>query len=214
MNPARILFVFATRAEADPLMAAGGEAALATSTAAHFHAYGRTTDWLVTGMGPEAAARSVRAALVRERPAMVINAGIAGALHPGFGIGDVVEVAAAAHAQVEHPGHREFLALSASRPDWWPRDLRRGRLLTRATPLFDPEEASRLATRADLVDMEGAAVAEVCAEAEIPCLLIKAVSDFADDRATLLSNLAGASHALAQVLRAAFGQASLSGVMP
>ncbi len=208
------LFVFATRAEAEPLLAALGDSFVLASNDRPVFRYGKTARVLVTGMGPDAAAHGVREEFARARPAVVINAGIAGALHTGFGLGDLVEVEAVAHATPGFDENLDFVALPSLRPGWWPRDLRRGRLLTRTTPLFDVEEAARLATHADLVDMEGAAIAHACAAAGIPCALIKAVSDFADDRATLLSNLAGASHALAQVLHTAFAPASLSGVMP
>lgn len=214
MKPARILLIFATQAEADPLLAAMGDVVTREGDTTHLHSDGHATRLRVTGMGPAAAAHIVRAELARERPAVVINAGIAGALHSGFGLGEVVEVEAAAHAMPGDTENLAFMALPALRPAGWPKDLRRGRLITRPTPLFDVVEATRLATRADLVDMEGAAIVQACADADVPCVLLKAVSDFADDRATLLSNLARASQALAQVLQTTLRPSSLSGVMP
>ena len=205
MNAAHTLFVFATRAEADPLLATFGDIVCSQSNESHLFRCGSAARLLLTGMGPDAAGRVLREELARVRPAAVVNAGIAGALHAGFGLGDLVDVEATAHAAPGAAANFDFLALVGQRPAWWPRDLRRGRLLTRTQPLFDANEAAQLAASADLVDMEGAAIAQACADAGIPCAVIKAVSDFADDRATLLSNLAGASHALAQVLRTAFG---------
>lgn len=208
----RVLFVFATEAEAAPLLDSLGF--LAREVGPHrLHALGATAHLLVTGMGPDAAARSLGATLRHHAPDLVINAGIAGALRPGFGVGEMIDVVGAAHALEDIHAPLDFRSVSSRRPGWWPQGLRRGLLLTRKTPLFDAMEANRLAASADLVDMEGAAVLRTCADADVPCVLLKSVSDFADDRATLLANLALASAALAGVLRAAFQPVSSPGVM-
>lgn len=209
----RVLFVFATEAEAAPLLDSLGF--VARDVGPHrLRALDITAHLLVTGMGPDAAARSLEAAFRNHTPELVINAGIAGALRPGFGVGEIIDVVGAAHAREDVQTPLEFRSASSRRPGWWPQGLRRGLLLTRKTPLFDAVEANRLAASADLVDMEGAAVLQTCADADVPCVLLKSVSDFADERATLLANLARASAALAGVLRAAFQPVSSPGVMP
>jgi 4-hydroxybenzoate polyprenyltransferase len=47
-------------------------------------------------------------------------------------------------------------------------------------PVFQPERRCELSKHAELVDMEGYAVARVCEEHNIPCSLIKGVTDFGD----------------------------------
>jgi adenosylhomocysteine nucleosidase len=212
MSP-RVLFVFATEAEAAPLLDSLGFTAREEDPS-RLRALDGIAHLLVTGMGPDAAARSLDAVLRSHTPDLVVNAGIAGALRPGFGVGEMIDVMGAAHAPEDIRAPLDFHTASSRRPEWWPQRLRRGLLLTRRTPLFDPAEANRLATKAHLVDMEGAAVLQVCADRDVPCVLLKSVSDFADERATLLANLARASAALAGVLRAAFQPVSSSGVMP
>ena len=49
--------------------------------------------------------------------------------------------------------------------------------------VIDPEMRRRLASRAELVDMEGYAVAYVCQRLGVPVRLVKHVSDQADDSA-------------------------------
>jgi adenosylhomocysteine nucleosidase len=45
------------------------------------------------------------------------------------------------------------------------------------------KEELRKALNADAVEMEGAAVAQVCRELSVPCLVIRSISDTADARA-------------------------------
>jgi adenosylhomocysteine nucleosidase len=69
-----------------------------------------------------------------------------------------------------------------------PNDLRLAnrmcRILTTDRLISDPIEKKRLGERhqADVVDMESAAVAEVCARAGIPFLAVRAVSDTVETR--------------------------------
>ncbi|HSR88316.1 MAG TPA: UbiA-like polyprenyltransferase, partial [Pontiella sp.] len=54
------------------------------------------------------------------------------------------------------------------------------KLVTVDEPVFEPERKRELAKHGDLVDMEGYAVARVCEEHQVPCILIKGVTDFGD----------------------------------
>ena len=67
----------------------------------------------------------------------------------------------------------------------------------------DPATRDRLAETADLVDMEGYAVAAACRMAGVPVRLVKHVSDTADEgaRASWLDSVHHASAELAQWLR-------------
>jgi adenosylhomocysteine nucleosidase len=132
---------------------------------------------LITGIGKVAAATAVATALARrERAALVVNIGTAGALRDGLdglyvpgtvinhdlsaallrGLGVVVT------DQIELPDGDDMV------------------LATGDSFVADPDQRAALAPRADLVDMEGFAVAWACQQAGVPCRLIKYVSDNAD----------------------------------
>jgi 4-hydroxybenzoate polyprenyltransferase len=74
------------------------------------------------------------------------------------------------------------------------------RLASVTEPVFGGDPRHRLAAHADIVDMEGHAVAQAARRQGIPCYLLKGVSDLADEsgRDHLMQNLARVSEALAQ----------------
>lgn len=86
---------------------------------------------------------------------------------------------------VEHDiSTAELAAMGYHQPDEW--DLPGGDGSVLATGdmfVTDAAHRSRLAERADLVDMEGAAVVSVCVDVDVPVRLVKVVSDNADDSA-------------------------------
>jgi adenosylhomocysteine nucleosidase len=137
-------------------------------------------DVLLTGIGKVAAASTVAAALAERRPSRVLNIGTAGALRDGldgvFDIGRVLEHDvdhAALSALIGEPVSGEVVldpALSTV-------------LATGDAFVADPATRARLAERAHLVDMEGYAIARACANAGVPCELVKVVSDSADEAA-------------------------------
>jgi adenosylhomocysteine nucleosidase len=140
----------------------------------------------VVGMGA-AAEPCVRALLERERPQLVINAGICGGLHPEWPIGRVVEPSEIVDA------HGQVFQSNSDAP---------ARLLTIDHLALSRETKSELRTRfsADLVDMEAAIIAQVSTEYDVPFRVIKAISD--DAATTLPSELpAIAPHGRPHVLR-------------
>ncbi|VGO16176.1 4-hydroxybenzoate solanesyltransferase [Pontiella desulfatans] len=54
------------------------------------------------------------------------------------------------------------------------------RLVSVQEPVFEPKRKRELSKYGELVDMEGYAVARVCEEHSVPCILIKGVTDFGD----------------------------------
>ncbi len=136
---------------------------------------------VITGIGKTlAAAATARAVLQRHGQVdLVVNLGTAGALRPGLtGLhrpGTVLnhDLAAAAIRALGHDPHDELR-------------LEHGDATVLATGdvfVSDPVERDRLAARAHLVDMEGYAVAWACRQAGVPVLLLKHVSDTADESA-------------------------------
>ncbi|WP_235736073.1 nucleosidase [Nocardioides alcanivorans] len=137
---------------------------------------------VLTGIGKTAAAVAVTralAALGDLRDVVVINLGTAGALRPGV-VGLQEPVAVLNHdlsaAAIRALGHdpRERLELRAGAGPV---------LATGDVFVADPLVRDELAQRADLVDMEGYAVAYACAEFGVPVRLLKHVSDNADEGA-------------------------------
>ena len=196
--------IYATLAEAQPLIDALRARPLGERPYAAFHAPRRVRVQpvviAITGMGLAAAEAGVDEVLARERPSAVINAGIAGALHGRFSIGEVLRVDGVAESDREAVASDEFQALDVDGFAWLARAARPVRLISRRDPLFDVDVRDRLAATADLVDMEGARIARRCARAGLPCALVKAVSDHASDRATLLHHLEHGARRLAEHL--------------
>ncbi|MER5641964.1 nucleosidase [Kitasatospora sp. NPDC002227] len=130
---------------------------------------------LLTGIGKVNAASAVAAVLAQGvRPASVVNLGTAGALRPG--LGGTHEIAQVLQHDIDTP----VLHALTGRSYGAPLTLHDGPGLTLATgDLFVSDEAAkeRLARDADLVDMEGYAVATVAQRAGVPVRLVKHVSD-------------------------------------
>jgi adenosylhomocysteine nucleosidase len=123
----------------------------------------------VCGVGPASARRAAEAVTRRDPPAAVVVAGFAGALWPGLAVGDVVTAAEV----VDEAGGR-----------WRCADVGQGtaRVLTTSRLIGSPAEKRALGERhlADVVDMESAAVAQVCEARGVPFLAVRAVSDTVD----------------------------------
>lgn len=135
---------------------------------------------LLTGMGKVNAASAVSAVLAAgPRPSLLLNLGTAGALRPGWaGIHEVATV-------LQHDLDTALLRTLTGETCGAPLTLAaEGAVLaTGDTFVADDDARDRLAERADLVDMEGYAVAWAAAQAGVPCRLVKQVSDEAGDGA-------------------------------
>ena len=121
----------------------------------------------ISGMGMEAAALATRKLIEEQGVKRVVNAGICGALDDTLVRGSVFFVS---EVLSEDAGDRVSLPQT---PD-------AKRLVTVAKPVFQTERKQKLSTMADLVDMEGFAVARLCQDHDIPCILIKGITDFGD----------------------------------
>ncbi|QBJ95210.1 nucleosidase [Rhodococcus sp. ABRD24] len=139
-------------------------------------------DVVVTGIGKVAAAVAVTRALASypaDRLPLVVNIGTAGALHThhtGLYLPSAVvnhDISSTVLRSLGYPV-RDVIELD---------DGDGSVLATGDSFISDAEVRDALATRADLVDMEGFAVAFACAELGARCRLAKHVSDQADDSA-------------------------------
>ncbi|MFT4263335.1 MAG: nucleosidase [Nocardioides sp.] len=135
-----------------------------------------TARLLITGVGKVPAAASVAAFLAAD-PGIteVVNIGSAGALH------DHLEGLHVVGSVLNHDLSADALRAFGYDPQEW---LRVGespiRLATGDLFVSDPLVRARLAELADLVDMEGYAVAWAARRAGVPATLVKHVSDQAD----------------------------------
>ncbi|MDO4569408.1 MAG: hypothetical protein Q4D38_03385 [Planctomycetia bacterium] len=136
-----------------------------------------------SGTGYENAARAAFGACRAHRPRCVISAGLAGALAPGWRIGDIF-----CPAEVLSGERRIPISWRVTK-DLLPQEFRaraqlEGALLTSSNLVCTPREKADLyaQTGARGVDMETFATAEVCKELNLPFLSLRAISDTAEDR--------------------------------
>ncbi len=162
-------------------------------------AYLDGVDVLLTGIGKVAAAAAVASALAHRRPRRVLSVGTAGALRSGLEgvhrVGRVLEHDvdhAALSALIGEPVIGEHVLDPAA-----PIVLATGDAFIEGGPRRDA-----LAQRADLVDMEGFAVAHACAAAGVPCEIVKVVSDDAAEGAggTWVEQIDALARAIAEVV--------------
>jgi adenosylhomocysteine nucleosidase len=145
--------------------------------AAHLHV--SELPVLVTGAGKVNAAIAVSVVLAEHSPGSVVNLGTAGALRDEFSGTHVIssvaqhdlDDAALFSLSGLHFGEPVHLAQSGAR------------LVTGDVFVADDTTRARLAERADLVDMEGYAIARASLTAGVPVTLVKQVSDFAGEGA-------------------------------
>ncbi len=122
----------------------------------------------------------------------IIFAGIAGALNPQFCVGDIVVANRALEwdfkaITVETAWYQADLALvdqAVGAAQRLGRKVWVGSVLTGDRPVHNLNHKQELlqAFNADCVEMEGGAVALVCFMNDIPFVLVRAISDFADER--------------------------------
>jgi adenosylhomocysteine nucleosidase len=161
---------------------------------------------LETGIGAERAAAAAQWALEHFTPRLVAACGFAGALTSTLAVGD----AFLASEVVETDDLHWRVTLPAELGD-----LPCGRLLTvprlAATPAAKRSLARQFGALA--VDMESAAVAEVCQSQRVPCACVRAVSDAADAGLSprLVALLAGGRVAPLRVLAALVRSPGLAG---
>lgn len=173
----------------------------------------------IIGVGTCTATVGATKAIQRHRPTSVVSVGFAGALKDGLHVGDVVVAAEI----VCEPGLLQPRDPSDRVACRWQLDadrLRSGfaktsaaRVLTTNTLAATVADKRRLAERfnADVVDMESAAVASVCAKLRLPLTCVRAVSDAVDTPLSLrlASLIAGGRVSIFRMLLAILRQPSL-----
>jgi len=121
----------------------------------------------ISGMGLEAARIATEKLVKEDKCTTIINAGVCGALINRLERGAVYRVSMVSTEHLK-AGVNVGIGLGLKR------------LVTVDEPVFEPKRRKELSKYGELVDMEGYAVARVCETHDIPCILIKGVTDFGD----------------------------------
>jgi adenosylhomocysteine nucleosidase len=126
---------------------------------------------LITGIGCQNAETSLRKFLEKNLPKLVLTCGFAGGLNPELETGDVVFMTG-------YPALEERLADA---------DATLANFFTapRIATTVAEKKKLRDETGADVVEMESGAILAVCRESQIPCAMVRVISDAADENLPL-----------------------------
>ena len=139
---------------------------------------------VITGVGSTQVMRILPLAIGVTAPAVLINAGCAGALSSAMAKDTVYEITRVnMHEEGKSSPCSIELVTTGAFPD--------ASLFTSPEPVLDAESRDNLGKRYDLVDMEGYAVAAIAEKTNIPVSIIKIVSDSSadDDELTVRRNI-------------------------
>lgn len=157
---------------------------------------------VISGMGPANAARAATYAISSRGAKRLINIGLCGALTSRLKPGDLCTVSSVLDGDALLQGATRQASSCPLHTAWM--DLPSVPMVTVAQPVFGGPVRERLAGVADIVEMEGEAIARVAREQGVDCALIKGVSDFACEggREALHRNLAAVATSLAETVSA------------
>ena len=162
---------------------------------------------VISGMGKVAAATAAVHLMLQYQVTMLVNAGLCGCLirRKDWRVGDLLRIDSAVEGDCDRCGQPETAHRCVS---GWFRDLETARLVTCDRPVFAAALRRELAARGDLADMEGAAVARVADCYDIPCALLKGISDCAEEtgRQDIARHMASVSETIARKLIAELKQ--------
>jgi adenosylhomocysteine nucleosidase len=133
-------------------------------------AAGRTgVEILIVGIGRANAEKSVRKFLEANSPAQVFTCGFAGGLNPDLKVGDMVFEIQNAKFKIEN----QLAAAGAKPVKFFCAD--------RIATTVAEKRKLRDETGADAVEMESAAIQDICAEKKISCVTLRVISDTAHE---------------------------------
>jgi nucleoside phosphorylase len=186
--------VFATGREAAPFIELAGAGKISAEPFASwmFSLDAGRGVALVCGMGPDPAGKAAEFLITEHGAEAMINAGACAAAVDGIPVGKLFRVT----ESLEYEGKR--FPCDAGR---W-EELPGARLATVAEPVHDTALRGAISRLAELIDMEGAAVARICAGHGVPVHLLKGVTDRADRTTgdSIRENLPVVATELARVL--------------
>lgn len=126
---------------------------------------------LITGIGSKNAEASLRHFLAKHLTRRVLTCGFAGGLNPELEIGDVVFMTGYAALEEKLADTDARLATFVSVP--------------RIAITVAEKRQLRAENGADMVEMESGTIMEVCRERRIPCAMVRAISDTANENLPL-----------------------------
>jgi len=169
-----IALIMATKLEADPFIR---ELGLERETKQPFLVYRRDDVVLIiSGIGKANAAIAATYGILTYRPSRLCNLGAAGAVTPGYSLGDMYHIDAV--IEYDRPRLRSH-KIRRLTPLVLP-GFRCAVLATQDKPAVDPDHRKLLTACADLVDMEAAGVLQAAEKFSVPCVIFKFVSDTVD----------------------------------
>ncbi len=176
--------LFATQREADPFVNRICAKPMVTGPFTGYHGGDTRYESCVTvisGMGKVAAAVAAMHLVLHHRVSILVNAGLCGSLNieNKWSTGDLFRIHRAIEGDCDRFGKEEKAVFCDTS---WFRYLNTARLVTCDRPVFKTADRIQLAGLGDLVDMEGTAVARVAAYYGIACLMLKGISDGANEK--------------------------------
>ncbi|MDA8141947.1 MAG: hypothetical protein M0036_25140 [Desulfobacteraceae bacterium] len=194
--------IFATRMEAQPfLQLSKAELAVEKPFQIYQCASLPALRIMISRMGKVAAAMSTLSLIIEHRVGQIINAGACGVLRDlsELPVGQIVAITSAVEGDHQVFGRRPEPAICST--TLWP-ELPKARLVTCDRPVFDLRRRSACAKLGEVVDMEGAAIARAAGLYQVPCEMLKGITDSAQaaERKTLIANLNTVSERLALLL--------------
>ena len=135
---------------------------------------------LIVGIGRQNAEKSVRKFLAANSPELVLTCGFAGGLNPELKLGDVIfeignrQSAIGIQSEPPHVGCHEKLIAGGAKPATF-------HCAERIATTAAEKLALRRQTGADAVEMESAAIHDVCRERGLACVTVRVISDAANE---------------------------------
>jgi len=188
-------FVIAMDKEAEPVLAAMAEKKESIYCGKRVICgtlYGEKTAVVVCGVGKVNAACGAQFAIDKLNATQIINVGVAGGLNPGVKTGEIYEISHAVQYDFDltQLNGTQIGTLDECKTNYLPLCLNgkypAKRLATGDRFNDSPADYALLSQvlNADVRDMEGGAVAQVCMHAGVPCFEYKIISDLAGSGST------------------------------
>jgi futalosine hydrolase len=192
----RILFVAATEFEVESLLRSGDQGAKSREKT-HHSLLSTHHSLLITGVGMVATAFALGRELATNQYDLAINLGIAGSFDRDIALGDVVEISEDTIAELGAEDNEIFLPISqmgfgesnfkASKQlsdIYKDQSIKRVTAITVNTVHGNEVSIQKIQQRLNvqIESMEGAAFVFACREAGVPCMQIRAVSNYVEKR--------------------------------
>ena len=196
----RILLVAATPAELGPLISEFGISISELETRNCCQLPTTNCQLLITGVGMVATAFALGKHLASNNYDLVVNLGIAGSFDSSIGIGEVIEITQDTFAELGAEDDKAFLTIGGlgfGEDTFYPStkladlynlfnnfNLKTARAITVNTVHGNATSIKKVIERLDpqLESMEGAAFFYACNQMNVPCIQIRAVSNYVEKR--------------------------------